>query len=505
MKKAVGYFRVSTDKVEQRESIKNQEELFLNYIKDNGYALHKFYVDQGITGTGRKKRPAFDQMVADMGKGDFEVIIVKELSRLARNVELATWTKRMAIEQDIRIVSIDGQVDTFDEKKNEDFALYAWLYQKESQQISSRIKSVYKTKQKSGLFLGSVPPYGYSINDKKLVKRNDYTEEVVKEIFRLFLAGWGQEKIARYLDKQGYPTPAQLVNKSNAGRYWHGTTVKKILTNYHYMGHLVQHRETTKSITSTKRKFVDKEDLIWINNTHEAIIDETTFNLVQSKIKEKTKGGKGKTVRYNEQRHLFTNYLFCSDCGMPFWWREHTHGYLCGARLKRGRSACDNDIIREQQLINLIKRDIKSFLNKEINIDVESKLDKDQDKNEKKFISLRNKIQNLSQKNKKYIDLLVDDIITKEEYTAYVEQNNLEIENLQKQINELSPEHKKERLDIRSIKSQLEKVLKLETLDRELLNLLVNRIEVSKNGELKVFYTFAPPKSYNHKKQKAII
>lgn len=508
MKKAVGYFRVSTDKVEQKESIKNQELIFMDYIKKQGFELCRFYIDEGITATGKEKRPAFDQMAKDIDTGEFDVIIVKELSRLARNVEVANWVRRTAIEKDVRILSIDNLVDTFDSSKNMLFNTVANQYELESRITSSRIKGSFLAKQRNGQFIGSIPPYGYTVKDKKLFKRNDYTEDVVKEIYQRFLEGWGQEKIARHLDKQGYPTPAQVVRKSNAGRFWRDTTVKKILTNYHYMGHLVQHRETSIDISIKKRKQVAKDEMIWVRNTHEPIIDETTFNLVQEKIenKKRNKSGnsKGKTSRYGENRHLFTNFLFCAECGSPYWWRTNTHGYLCGTRLKRGKSSCDNDIIREQQLINLIKRDIKSFLNEDINIDIEAKLLKEQKNTQKKIDSLKNKINNLKQKNKKYLDYLVDEIINKCVYKSSVELNNADIEKLQQDINSLSLELNKERLDISSIKPQLEEIIKLETFDRELLNLLVNRIEVSKSGELKVFYTFSQPKVYNRKLMKSI-
>lgn len=508
MKKAVGYFRVSTDKVEQKESIKNQELIFMDYIKKQGFELCRFYIDEGITATGKEKRPAFDQMAKDIDTGEFDIIIVKELSRLARNVEIANWTKRKAIDKDVRILSIDNLVDTFDSGKNMMFNTIANQYEMESRITSSRIKASFLAKQKNGQFIGSIPPYGYVVKDKKLFKRNDYTENVVKEIFSLYLEDWGQEKIARYLDKKGYPTPAQIVGKSNAGRFWHGTTVKKILTNYHYLGHLVQHRETSKDITIAKRKQVPKDEMIWVRNTHEPIIDEAIFNLVQEKIeyKKRVKDGnsKSKTVRSYDNRHLFTGFLFCGECGSPYWYKKNPDGYFCGARIKRGRVACDNDIIREKQLINLIKRDVKSFLTDDIKIDVDKKLRKEEQKSQRQIDSLTNKINNLKRKNKKYLDLLADEIISKSDYKSSVEINNDEVKKLQQEINTLSSELKKERLDISSIKSQLEDVIKLETFDRELINLLVNRIEVSKSGELKVFYTFSHPKVYNHKTMKSI-
>jgi len=321
----------------------------------------------------------------------------------------------------------------------------------------------------------------------------------------MYLEGKGQEAIARHLDKEKYPTPGQVVGRSNAGWYWQSSTVKKILMNYHYLGHLVQNRETSVSTTSKNREMVSKDEMIWVRDTHEAIIDETTFNLVQEKLALKTHGGKGKTTRYTDNRHLFTGFIFCSECGSPYWWRGNCKGYLCRNRLRRGKEACSNDIIREQHLISIIKRDVKAFLKESnINIDIDKKLQKEQKKNEKKISSLTNKIDNLKRKKKLYLDEMLDSNITRDEYKFYVEDTNKQIEKNQKELDLLSIEAKKERLDISSIKSQLQSILELETIDRELINLLINRIEISKNGELKVFYTFSSSKVYNRKLLKSI-
>lgn len=508
MKKAVGYFRVSTNKVEQKDSLKNQELIFMDYIRNNGYEFHKFYIDEAITGTGRDERPAFEQMIADVDLGEFDVIVVKELSRLSRNVRISTLLQSLMIETDVRLISIDGQVDTYDDKKNEDFALYAWLYQKESHRTSTRIKGVYKVKQQNGEFLGSIPPYGYLKDGKKLVKRNDNTEDVVKSIYSLFLKGWGQDKIARYIENQGHPTPAKLAKKKNAGNHWYGSTIKKILENYHYLGHLVQHRETSKDISTKSRRKVPKDEMIWVYNTHEPIIDEITFTLVQTKLEYKKHGkdgnSKGRTSRSTDNRHLFTGFMFCGECGSPYWWKGHSKGYFCGARIKRGSGTCDNVIVREQQLINLIKRDVQSFLSDDINVDIDANLLKERKKSEKRITGLTNKIESINQKKRKYVDLLVDEVITKDDYKTYVVGCNNDIEKIQQDINSLSQETKKERLDISSIKSQLDKALTLETFDRELINLLINRIDVYKTGELKVHYTFALPKVYTDENLKAI-
>lgn len=205
------------------------------------------------------------------------------------------------------------------------FGLYAWVYEQEPQRTSERIKATLNTNVKRGDFHGSNAPYGYKVIDKKLVITNDNTPEVVKNIFELYLNGRGFDSIARSLSKKGYPTPSQVAEKSNAGRYWHGSTIKTILSNPHYTGDLVQGRETTRSVTSQSRHSVPAEKQIVVRNTHAPIISRETFDAVQELMKNRKKN-------YTKvKKHLFTNVLYCSDCGAGMWYRQNRAGYICGS------------------------------------------------------------------------------------------------------------------------------------------------------------------------------
>ncbi|WP_268871137.1 recombinase family protein [Halalkalibacterium ligniniphilum] len=186
-----------------------------------------FYTDVQ-TGT-TDKREGLKRLIQDAENKEFDVIVAKELSRLDRNVELLYQLKRVAETKGVRLITLDGKVDTQDFSKQAMFGLYAWIYESESQRISDRIKSVYHMKYKSGKFMGSIPPYGYKLHKGQLLLRNDYTVDIVGEIFDKYLEGWGHDKIARYLTNRDIPTPSKLIKKANAGLYWQGSTVKKIL------------------------------------------------------------------------------------------------------------------------------------------------------------------------------------------------------------------------------------------------------------------------------------
>lgn len=395
MKKAVGYFRVSTNREEQKQSLENQKNLFLNFIQENNYEFHNFYVD-AKTGTVAKRKN-FMKMLDDAEKGLFDVIIVKELSRLARNQELATKVKRIMENRDVRIISIDGKVDTFDDDKNRTYGLFAWVYQEEAESTSTRIKNSFLTKQLNGEFIGSNPPYGYNKVGKKLVPREDETAENVKFMFKKYLEGWGFKRIAQYLTDNDYPTPAQVSEKANAGLYWFGSSVKKILSNPHYMGHLVQNRETTRSVVNKNRRQVPKDEQVWVYNTHDALIDETTFNLVQQKLDANKKKGKGKGTRKKPNLHLFTGMAFCADCGKAMRYRKNINSYVCSAYHNHGAKACSSHQINEDRLIAVIKKDLKKFIDLDINhLNIEKQIAKETAKEKKALARLETQLQNVS-------------------------------------------------------------------------------------------------------------
>jgi site-specific DNA recombinase len=133
------------------------------------------------------------------------------------------------------------------------FGLFAWIYEQEAQRTSERIKAALGTMAKKGMFKGSNAPYGYTVEDGKLLVSDDGTPEVVKMIFNMYLEGNGFDAIARKLYNEGVKTPSQVAGKKNQTSLWHGSSVRKILENPHYTGNLVQNRSSTISVTNKRR------------------------------------------------------------------------------------------------------------------------------------------------------------------------------------------------------------------------------------------------------------
>jgi len=325
------YVRVSTDKEEQKDSLKYQQELFYNYIAEKGWDIYKFYID--VESGTTAKREELQKLIEDAQNKEFDIILAKELSRLARNGELSYKIKNLCENQGIHIITLDNAINTLTGNTHM-FGLYAWMYEQESQNTSNRVKETLKTRAKNGLFKGSNPPYGYEVRDGKLYIRNDETPNIVRRIFKEYLEGNGRQSIARRLYNEGIPTPAQIAGKANAGDKWHDSTIRCILTNPHYVGDLVQGRTTTVSVTSKRRKNVPKEEQFIIKNAHEPIISRETFDAVQNQLEQRRKYITAPKI------HLFTNVLFCADCGTGMWFRSNRDGYICGAYARHGKKAC---------------------------------------------------------------------------------------------------------------------------------------------------------------------
>lgn len=490
--RVAGYIRVSTDKEGQKESPENQKQMILDFITENQFDLYDLYTDVQ-TGT-TDNREGLKRLIHDAENKEFDVIVAKELSRLGRNVELLYQLKRVADNKGVRLITLDGKVDTNDFSKQAMFGLYAWIYESESQRISDRIKSVYNMKYKNGKFLGSVPPYGYELKDKKLIIRNDYTVDIVREIFNKYLEGWGHDKIARYLTNNDIPTPSQVIGKANAGLYWHGSTVKKILKNPHYAGDLVQGRETTMNVTNKTRKINDPSEWIIVTDAHEPIISRDVFEQVQNLLEQKAKRGRGGTKK---RKHLFTNIAYCSECGNGMWYRANRKGYICGTYAKHGNKGCSNHAIKEQQLKEIILNDLKRMADNLEHPDLESKIEKKVKstikQSESRLLSIEKQIKKQMELKHNALQKFIANDISKQDYDNFVNivqeklhQWEIEKAEIKRAINE-----KKASFKISAIIEQLKTFLDFNTLTPEILLRFVEKIEVTENKDVKIYYKFA--------------
>lgn len=485
------YARVSTELDSQKTSIHNQIDLFTNYIAEKGWEITKIYTDKQ-SGT-KSNRPGLKALIEDGKNGKFDVILAKELSRLARSGQLSYKVRDICLDHSIDIVCLDGSINTL-EKDDRNFGLYAWLYENESISTSKRSKTAKKTKARRGLFVGSNPPYGY-YSDKGVLKvRADETPNVVKRIYNDYIEGQGMDSIAKQLSLEKVPTPSLIANKSNATVYWHASSIKLILSNQHYCGDLVQNRTETVSVTKTKRKPVSKEDMIILEGTHEAIISREVFQIVQTMLKNRMR------TKTAPKKHLFTNVLYCSNCGKGMWYKQNQRGYRCGGNIKHGNIFCPNrTIVREKELKYAILNDLNELTNgfstEDLLKQVEQKLNSKQRKLQNELVQVESKINNWNDRNQKYFDSYCDGIITHEQHEQY-SKNNLEkiaqSEAVKAQIN-IQLEECKNQTFTMDLKSKLKEFASIQDLTTKLLHSLVKKVTCTIDGNVNIHYTFVNP------------
>lgn len=487
--KAAILVRVSTRKEEQKSSLENQRKLFTEECAKNGWEIYDFY--QEIESGTNANRKGLNQLINDAKERKFDLILAKELSRLARNVPLAYRLKEILDKHQVHLITHDGAINTL--KGDQDkFGLYAWIYELESQNTSNRIKHTFRTRAKEGEFNGSIPPYGYYLKRKKLFIRNDFTPDIVRRIFQEYIEGAGFDRIARGLYNDGIPTPAQISDKSNASDKWHGSTVKLILMNPHYTGSLVQCRDTRQSVTGS-RHLVSESKFVKVNNTHEAIISLETFNAAQDLIISRRR------IRPQPKVNLFTNTAFCADCGRGLHFKKNRKGYVCGNYNKHGKKACSEHFIKEAELAEIILADIRTISTK-LNLDsvfdsLSNKVNKVSSNTKKRLAKIEKRITDLNDDKVRLTKLLAQLSITIENY-------HLTIEDIDKQLNTLTPEkyelEKSNAIskdtsasDIAKIKKEVNYFLQFNELTNQMLHRLVDRIEIKEDGSPRIYYRFS--------------
>ncbi|WP_268624913.1 recombinase family protein [Paenibacillus alvei] len=491
------YVRVSTNKEEQKTSLENQRALFLQYVSEKGWSIYDFYVE--IQSGTKSKRPELQRLIADAKAKKFDMVMAKELSRLARNGRLSHEIRDTVLQKNIHIITLDNAINSL-EGNTDNFGLYAWIYERESQNTSNRLKTIFKVNAQRGKFKGSIPPLGYRAENGQLYVRNDPTPDIVRRIFRNYLNGKGYDAIARELNDEGIPTPSQIAKKNNCSNTWQGSTVRLILTNQNYVGDLVQGKSTTKSVTLDSRNYLDPKDFIIVPNQHDALITRSEFEAVQQLVASRYR------KKPQPEIHLFTNTAFCADCGRGMHYKKNSKGYVCGNYNKpgkNGRIKCSDHLVREADLKLAIIEDIRTLASNLSNATIYKKLENQLQKinrqNEKQISTIESEIDKLKTRKRKARDKNLDGNMTDEEYNEYVSETNVRLNELiEKKCNiEESLKNNNNTLAFTELKQLLEEFLSFKELTPEILHRLIDRIEIKADGSPRIFYRFSNPSAYS--------
>lgn len=429
------YCRVSTDNDDQLNSLDNQTSFFYEYIQRNPkWSLVAIYSDEGVTGTSVEKRVQFNKMIADAKAGKIDLIITKEVSRFARNtVDTLSYTRELR-NIGVGVYFINDNINTLENDGEFRLSIMASVAQEESRKTSARVKWGMKRQMEKG-FVFSPPMLGYeSVGGQLTVNQEE--AKIVRYIYDLYVnQNLGTVSIAKRLAAENVPLSKRI-------KCWSPTAVMRILSNEKYVGDLIQQK--TMVVDYLSHKSVDNNgDKLYFKDHHDAIVDRHTWNEAQRIRKLRALDpNKCKSVNHSK-KYWCSGKIECGTCHGQFVSKtkkavyDTIRVYRCKhtAYYKNEIGECTNKTYIDERVL---KACMKYAISKII-------IDADEIKrkvihsmqNKHPEIELEKRIETLESKKKKAFTLLLDDVVSKDDYQAMVSDINSEILLINKQLEDI--------------------------------------------------------------------
>lgn len=353
-------------------SIQNQRGILEKYAKDNGFENIQIFVDDGYSGVSFN-RPDFQRLLEMMEQGKVSTLITKDLSRLGRNyIEVGNYTEMLFPRWNVRYIAVNDNYDSLYSEGNE-FAPFKNLFNEWfARDTSKKIRAVVKAKAERGERVSTQIPYGYKKDPdiKGHLLIDEETAPIVRRIFELCAQGMGPTNIGNVLSKDMVFKPTfyryhrqgvyGTITDTDKPYGWTSETVSDILRNEVYLGHTINCRTRVISYKDKRQVDVPKSEQYRFENTHEAIIDQETWDAAQ-KVRE------GKRRRNNMgELDKYSGLLYCSDCGSKLYFvrgksiKPSDYNFICSRYRKHiGEQLCTAHRIREVALDEIIIEEIR--------------------------------------------------------------------------------------------------------------------------------------------------
>ena len=361
-----GYCRISVDEELDRDntSIENQKAIITDFVKQKFLnSTLAFYEDRDRSGYTFEQREGYQAMRRELMGHQKDILIVKDFSRFSRRNSRGLVELEDLRDAGVRIISIGDGIDFPNDDDWLKIQFQFLINEMPVTDTSKKVKSVIKRRQADGKWICAAP-YGYVVNKRQEFEVVPTEAEIVREIFRLYIDGWGYKKIANHLTDQGIPTPRMVERdrkeaageeyKRTAKPAWAIVTVQGIIDNDFYIGTLRQGKYTRKKING-KEVRRDELDHIVIEHHHQEIIDYRTFATAKALRESRS------TAHYRGQKkydNTYSGFLECGDCGSPMFAmsrRDIKDAYRCGTYHRRGLKGCTSHHIRVDKLDELLK------------------------------------------------------------------------------------------------------------------------------------------------------
>ena len=366
------YTRISVDTELDKDntSIENQKAIIEDYCKIHfPTSTVDYFEDRDHSGYTFEQRPDYWlRLRPKLLRGEYDILIVKDLSRFSRRTGKGLAEFEDLAEHDIRIIAIGDGVDYYQDHTDDwmKIKLYFFVNEMPVTDASRKVSDVIASRQAKGEWICSVP-YGYVItNSKKMTfEVDEAAAEVVRTIFKLYIDGYGYKRIANHLTDQNIPTPRmrEKARKEAAGdeykgkvkEQWSIVTVSEILCNDFYIGTLRERKFRRKKINGADVE-LDKSEHIVFENHHEPIVDYRMFATAQEMLKQRSTNHYRGVKKYD---NTYSGFMFCGDCGSPMFAmsrKDLAEAYTCGTYHVRGLAGCTSHHVRADFLDKLLKQ-----------------------------------------------------------------------------------------------------------------------------------------------------
>ncbi len=318
------YERLSRDDEQAGESnsIQNQKKYLEEYARQHGLRNIRHFYDDGYSGTNFN-RPGFAALLEEIEAGRVENLVVKDLSRFGRNyLQVGYYTEILFPKKGVRFIAINNNVDSAVPQDNDFTPFLNIMNEWYAKDTSNKIKAIFKSRMKDGMRCSGSIPYGYKRKpgDKQTLIVDEPAAEVVRKIFRLACQGNSTTAIAEILTAEQVLIPAAYAAQHNPENCrhknvtdpyrWNATTVGYILDRQEYLGHTVLGKSICENFKTKQRRAATPDELMIFPDTHEAIIDQDTWDIAR-KIRMKKKP----RVANGTYSHRLSGLVYCADCG----------------------------------------------------------------------------------------------------------------------------------------------------------------------------------------------
>ncbi|MDE7417967.1 MAG: recombinase family protein [Lachnospiraceae bacterium] len=506
------YVRLSKEDGDKNESdsVSNQKKMIEYYIEHNeNFVLYDFYIDDGFTGTNFK-RPSFLKMLEEIEQGKVNCVIVKDLSRFGRDyIETGKYLERYFPERDIRFIAITDNIDSKKQAYDMLLPIKNIFNEQYARDISKKVNAAMHTKQVAGDFIGAFAKYGYkkSPENKNRLIIDEYAANVVRRIFDMYVNGMGQRKIAAVLNEENILCPSEYKrqsgynyknsNKLSSTIYWTYSTIHRIISDEMYIGNMVQgktHRQMRMKIEK-----IDPDKWIKVESTHPAIIDMDTWIKAQKIIKIRTR-----EIDLNNNISIFAGVLKCGDCGRAMVKKKSSWGkvtycyYNCGTFNRSGAQFCTPHTIRHDVIEQIVLGDLHRII---LNIENLKELISKIDIQKKEFHNIEFDIEHINEelntlfrRKKSAYEDYQDGIITRDEYIAYKDAYEEQIEKQQKSLvaikSRKGTKTKKDIFEYIWVRKLLD-MRAVDKLDRSIVLDMISEIKVYNDKRIKIIYNFS--------------